>query len=104
MYNYHTFNYTSRYTGYNIILISYPVYLEVYRNLHNLLRIEVLEANRVAEYRSYEEAKAFLKPLRITSQRRFLHLYELDIIPADIPKKPFSHYLKHESWISFPDF
>ena len=69
---------------------------------------EFLGTNRIAnqdkQYKSYEEAKAFLKPLRITSRRHFVELYELGIIPADVPKNPFSYYSKHGSWISFPDF
>lgn len=69
---------------------------------------EFLGTNRIAnqnkKYRTYEEAKVFLKPLRIISQQHFRELYKLGIIPDDIPKNPFAYYSKHKFWINFPDF
>jgi predicted RecB family nuclease len=69
---------------------------------------EFLGTNRIAnqnkKYRSYEDAKTFLKPLKITSVIHFRQLYEMGIIPQDIPKKPSSYYSRHKFWISFSDF
>lgn len=61
-------------------------------------------ANQNKKYRSYEEAKIFLKPLRITSGKHFRKLCAIGIIPKDIPNSPYAFYSKQKSWISFPDF
>jgi hypothetical protein len=61
-------------------------------------------ANQNRKYRSYEEAKVFLKPLNISSQTHFRELLELGIIPPDIPRNPHAYYSKHKVWVNFPDF
>lgn len=61
-------------------------------------------ANQNKTYRNYEDAKAFLKPLHITSLKNFRELYAMGIIPKDIPKNPYAYYSKHKYWISFADF
>ena len=61
-------------------------------------------ANQNRKYRSYEEAKAFLKPLNISSQTHFRELLELGIMPHDIPRNPHAYYSKHKVWVNFPDF
>jgi predicted RecB family nuclease len=69
---------------------------------------EFLGTNRIAnqnrKYRSYDEAKAFLKPLNITSQKHFRELLELKIIPQDIPRNSHAYYSKQKTWVNFSDF
>ncbi|MCW4467612.1 hypothetical protein OGH69_01405 [Flavobacterium sp. MFBS3-15] len=61
-------------------------------------------ANQNKKFRSYEEAMAFLRLLKITSVKHYRELCSMGIIPADIPKSPHTFYSKQKSWISFPDF
>ena len=61
-------------------------------------------ANQKKIYRSYEDSKAFLKPLNITSQKHFRQLLEMNVIPKDIPRNPHAYYSKRNTWVNFPDF
>lgn len=61
-------------------------------------------ANQNKKYWSYEEAKVFLKALRITSGKHFRELCSMGVITTDIPSSPYAFYSKQKSWISFPDF
>ena len=61
-------------------------------------------ANQNKKYWSYEEAKTFLKPLRITSGKHFRELCSMGVITTYIPNNPYAFYSKQKTWISFPDF
>jgi len=61
-------------------------------------------ANQCKGYWDYEEAKAFLKPLRISSSQHYRQLFGLGIIPKEIPKNPYAYYKKQNSWVSYPHF
>jgi len=61
-------------------------------------------ANQDKKYRNYDDAKIFLKPLNITSQKHFRELLKLGVIPKDIPRSPFAYYSRRKTWVSSPDF
>jgi hypothetical protein len=67
-----------------------------------------LGTNRVANqdrtYWEYDQAKAFLKPLHIQSRKSFKQLFDMGVIPSQIPKRADAYYMKHGTWVSFSDF
>jgi len=69
---------------------------------------EFLGTNRIAnqcqKYWNYDRAKSFLKVLQIKSTNHYKQLFNLGIIPKEIPKNPYSYYKKQESWLGYPDF
>jgi len=69
---------------------------------------EFLGTNRIAnqdkEYLSYEDAKEAIKEFQIESVHQYRELFELGLIPIEIPKNPYAFYKKEGSWVSFTDF
>ena len=55
------------------------------------------------EYKSYEDAKEYLKSFRLTGQRQWRKLKREVNLPADIPSDPYKVY-KNRGWVSFGDF
>lgn len=61
-------------------------------------------ANQCKNYWDYEQAKEFLKILYIKSIDHFKQLYELGIIPKEIPKNPYAYYRRYGGWVGYSDF
>jgi hypothetical protein len=61
-------------------------------------------ANQDKEYWEYDEAKAFLKQLHIQSKKSFNELFDIGVIPSQIPKRADAYYMKQGTWVSFSDF
>lgn len=58
----------------------------------------------MSQYKSYQEAKEWIKPLGLTNEKDWKEYTNSKFFPADIPKNPYEVYSKTKEWISWKDF
>ena len=60
--------------------------------------------NSKRKYINYKSAKKFTKKLKLTSKNHWNNYIKNKKLPSDIPRDPYTTYLKRNEWKGWPDF